>query len=643
MQEPRDVVPEGPVIGVASAVGSAPAGTPDASPDRAPAHAPAVAPAAPSATRARLSGGRLGFEQVVAALLSDGLVAPADTERAQFAAQGSRASSDVHPLVLVANLKLAASQPVGTQLGLERLTEWLAQRTDHRYLRIDPTRVDVAAATSIVSHAYARRHRILPLAVSSARLLIATSEPTDLAWLPDLVHLSRREIEVAVVNPLDLHRYTMEFYEVTRSLRHARDGREQGTGLPSFEQLVELGRVGELGADDHHVVHIVDWLLQYAYEQRASDIHLEPRRDAGRIRFRIDGVLHKVFEMPPPVMTAAVSRIKVLGRMDLGERRRPQDGRIKTRSPGGREVEMRLSTMPTAFGEKCVMRIFDPDVALKPIEELGFSADEAAGWTSLVERPHGIVLVTGPTGSGKTTTLYSTLKRLATPDVNVCSVEDPIELIAPEFNQTQVQPAIDLDFASGVRTLLRQDPDIIMIGEIRDLETAQMAVQAALTGHLVLSTLHTNDAASAITRLLDLGVPHYLIASTLNGVLAQRLVRTLCPHCKRPAKLTEVEDEGDWQPLLGAGATGPQGAALHVAPGCLECRRTGYLGRVGLYELLPLTPSLRALIRADMDLDAFARVARAQGVRGLREAAAEKVALGLTTIAEVVSVLPPLE
>ena len=587
----------------------------------------------------RLPPGRLTLDLVAAALAEDGLIGAEDVKRVQLPA-GARHSSDVHPLVLIANLKFASGQTPGTDLGLERLSEWLAQVSGLRYLRIDPTRVDVPAATAVVSHAYARRHRILPLAVNADRVLIATSEPNDLDWLPDVRHLTRREIELAVVNPLDLHRYTMEFFGVTRSVRGARDGnREQGTGMPSFEQLVELGRVGEVGADDHHIVHIVDWLLQYANEQRASDIHLEPRRDIGRVRFRIDGVMHKVFEMPPPVMNAVVSRIKVLGRMDLAERRRPQDGRIKTRSPGGREVEMRLSTMPTAFGEKCVARLFDPDTALKTIDQLGFSAQESAGWNDLVQRPHGIVLVTGPTGSGKTTTLYSTLKQLATPDVNVCSVEDPIEMIAPEFNQMQVQPSIDLDFASGVRTLLRQDPDIIMIGEIRDLETAQMAVQAALTGHLVLSTLHTNDAASAITRLLDLGVPHYLVASTLNGVLAQRLVRTLCPHCKRPSPLGEVE----WQALLGVGQTPPSGVGAHAPVGCLECRRTGYLGRIGLYELLPITPGLRRLIRPDLDLATFNRAATAEGVRSLRVAAAEKVALGLTTIPEVVSVLPPQE
>lgn len=587
-----------------------------------------------------LPPGRLMFEQVAAALLADGLVAPQDLERVRFSAHGARNASEVHPLVLLANLKLAS--PGGGELGLERLTEWLAARVGVRYLRIDPTRVDVAAVTALVSHAYARRHRFLPLAVDSERVLVATSEPLAQEWRRDLAHLSRRPVELAMVNPLDLHRYTMEFYGVTRSVRGARsDARgETGSGtLPSFEQLVELGRAGDVNADDQHIVHIVDWLLQYAYEQRASDIHLEPRRDMGRMRFRIDGVLHKVFEVPPAVMTAVVSRIKVLGRMDLAERRRPQDGRIKTRSPGGREVEMRLSTMPTAFGEKCVMRIFDPDSAFKSIDQLGFSAQEASGWNALVEQPHGIVLVTGPTGSGKTTTLYSTLKRLATPDVNVCTVEDPIEMIAPEFNQMQVQTNIDLDFASGVRTLLRQDPDIIMIGEIRDLETAQMAVQASLTGHLVLSTLHTNDASSAVTRLLDLGVPHYLLASTLNGILAQRLVRTLCPHCKQPHALQPA----DWAVLADRQMAYPDDATPYRPVGCLECRRTGFLGRIGLYELLPLGSRLRALIRPDMELAGFSRAARAEGLRTLRQAGLEKVAQGLTTIEEVLSVVPPAD
>ncbi|MDH5822057.1 GspE/PulE family protein [Luteimonas sp. RD2P54] len=558
-------------------------------------------------------------------------------DRARVSGRHGRGLEAVHPLVLLANLKLPSARVPGTELGLEQLTEWLATASGHPYRRIDPTRLDVAGVTDLISHAYARRHRILPLEVGGDHALIATSEPMALDWLADLQRLLRRRIDLVVASPLDLHRYTMEFFGVTRSVRGARDVREEGAA-PSFEQLVELGRSGDVNADDHHIVNIVDWLLQYAYGQRASDIHLEPRRDVGRVRFRIDGLLHKVFEMPPPVMSAVISRIKVLGRMDLGERRRPQDGRIKTRSPGGSEVEMRLSTMPTAFGEKCVMRIFDPDTAFKPIEQLGFDDAEAAAWNALVQQPHGIVLVTGPTGSGKTTTLYSALKRLATPDLNICTIEDPIEMVWPEFNQTQVHTAIDLTFASGVRTLLRQDPDIIMIGEIRDLDTAQMAVQASLTGHLVLSTLHTNDAPSAVTRLLDLGLPHYLIASTLNGVLAQRLVRTLCPHCRQPR---EVPDEA-WQALLGDGARPPPGET-QGAVGCLECRNTGYLGRVGLYELMPVTPALRARIRPDMELAGFTAAARQGGLRTLRDAAAAKVAQGLTTVEEVLTVLPPRE
>ena len=602
---------------------------------------PSLTPVAVPKRSSRLPlGRRLEMDKVLLPLIEDGLITVADAARAKASQRDARSAADVHPLVLIANLKLPNPQRPGAELTLERLTEWLAAETAHPYLRIDPTRVDVPAVTALISHQYAQRHRILPVAIEPERILFATCEPTDTRWLSDLQKLLRRDIALVVCNPLDLHRYSMEFFGVTRSVRGAKDAREDAPGsLPSFEQLVELGRAGEIGSDDKHVVHIVDWLLQYAYEQRASDIHLEPRRDISKMRFRIDGVLHKVFELPTPVMTGVVSRIKVLGRMDLAERRRPQDGRIKTRSPGGREVEMRLSTMPTAFGEKCVMRIFDPDTALKPIEQLGFSHDEAEGWNQIVSRPHGIVLVTGPTGSGKTTTLYSTLKRLATPDVNVCTVEDPIEMIAVEFNQMQVHHQIDLDFAAGVRTLLRQDPDIIMIGEIRDLDTAQMAVQASLTGHLVLSTLHTNDAASAITRLLDLGVPHYLIASTLSGVLAQRLVRTLCPHCKQPKPI----EPAAWYSLVDKHHAPPPPESGFGPAGCLECRRTGFLGRVGLYELLPITPLLRSLIRPDMDLAAFTRAAVGEGLRPLRLAGAEKVALGLTTVEEVLTVLPPVE
>ncbi|MNF38134.1 Type II secretion system protein E [compost metagenome] len=353
------------------------------------------------------------------------------------------------------------------------------------------------------------------------------------------------------------------------------------------------------------------------------------------MRFRIDGVLHNVYQFPPQVIMAVVSRLKSLGRMNVAEKRKPQDGRVKTRTPNGGEVELRLSTLPTAFGEKMVMRIFDPQVLLQDFDQLGFDADDLRRWQDMTGQPNGIILVTGPTGSGKTTTLYTTLKKLATPQVNLCTIEDPIEMIEPAFNQMQVQHNIDLTFASGVRALMRQDPDIIMIGEIRDLETAEMAIQAALTGHLVLSTLHTNDAPSAVSRLLELGVPHYLIKATVVGVMAQRLVRTLCPHCKAPHRVAEA----DWKELTRPWPSPSPGMA-HKAVGCTECRDTGYRGRAGVYEILQLSDSLKGLIQVDTDLLAFKRRACEEGMRSLRLAGAQKVAAGLTTIEEVLRVTP---
>ena len=386
-------------------------------------------------------------------------------------------------------------------------------------------------------------------------------------------------------------------------------------------------------------MQVVDWLWQYAFDQRASDIHLEPRRERSVIRFRIDGVMHTVYQLPPGVMSAMIARIKLLGRMDVVEKRRPLDGRIKTRNPGGDEVEMRLSTLPTAFGEKMVMRIFDPDTTVKPLEGLGFGSHDGKRWETLVAQPHGIILVTGPTGSGKTTTLYSTLKRLATDEVNVCTIEDPIEMIQPAFNQTQVQPQIDLTFAEGLRSMMRQDPDIIMVGEIRDLETAEMAIQAALTGHLVFSTLHTNDATSAITRLADLGVPPYLIGSTVIGVLAQRLVRTLCTSCKQPDAQTTRETLGEViKPWRLNGAVKP-----YRAVGCLECRMTGYRGRAGLYELLTVGDAARAFIHPVPDSARLRHQSLQDGLRPLRLAGAMKVAEGVTTLEEVLRATPAWE
>ena len=489
-----------------------------------------------------------------------------------------------------------------------------------------------------MSITYAERHRALPVDVGAREITIATCEPFDTDWLPEIEAHTRKPIKLVVASPGDVQRYTTEFYTLAKSVRAAQKTGEVA-GPANFEQLVELGKAKQLDANDAGVVQVVDWLWQYAFDQRASDIHLEPRREMGAIRFRIDGVMHTVYQLPLSVMAAMTSRIKLLGRMDVVEKRRPLDGRIKTRNPKGEEVEMRLSTLPTAFGEKLVMRIFDPESTVKSLDALGFGAHDAQRWEHLGSQPHGVILVTGPTGSGKTTTLYSTLKRLATDEVNVCTIEDPIEMIEPAFNQTQVQPQLDLNFANGLRALMRQDPDIIMVGEVRDLETAEMAIQAALTGHLVFTTLHTNDAPSAITRLLDLGVPPYLINATVLGVLAQRLVRTLCPHCKRPDEQFSKDTlDQAIQPWRMNGQFRP-----YKPVGCIECRMTGFRGRAGLYELLTVTEPFKALVNATPDLSRMRQQAAQDGMRPLRLAGAMKVAEGLTTLDEVLRATPTWE
>jgi len=522
-------------------------------------------------------------------------------------------------------------------LTLEVLTKWFADRVDLPYVKIDPLKVEVAEVTEVMSHAYAARYNILPIKVDRNTVTVATAQPFERDWELELSRIHNKEFELVIANPDDISRLLTEFYTIARSVHGARSATDaNGGNIQNLEQLMELGRSGKLDANDQHVVNIVDWLLQYAFEQRASDIHLEPRRDMCPVRFRIDGVMQEVYQIPTAVMKAVTSRIKIIGRMDVAEKRRPQDGRLKTRTEDGREVELRLSTMPTAFGEKLVMRIFDPDVLVKNFTQLGFSKNDNAIWHSMIEQPHGIILVTGPTGSGKTTTLYSTLKLLAKPEVNVCSIEDPIELIEPAFNQMQVQKNIDLDFASGVRTLLRQDPDIIMIGEIRDMETAEIAIQAALTGHLVLSTLHTNDAPSAVTRLLDIGVPPYLIQSSVLGIMAQRLVRTLCPYCKQP---TELSDEG-WNELVRPWkAKKPE--TVYKPVGCLECRDTGYQGRKGIYEMFKFSDETRHMVTKDCDIHDLRKQAVKDGLQPLRLSGANKVAKGETTVEEVLRVAPP--
>ncbi|KQV80145.1 type II secretion system protein E [Massilia sp. Root351] len=584
----------------------------------------------------------LDLQQIFTWLLADGLVEKANVKAAYAQAQGilKNTVGAMHPLCAVAHCKLLSAQPPHRLLTLDMLTEWLAGHAKLPFYRIDPLKIDFTKVADVMSANYASRFNILPVEMSMDTLVVATADPFAHEWEAEIAKISRRVVRRVISNPLDIAQYTSQFFALAKSIKKANKSNGQDLALRNnFEQLVELGKSNrQVDANDQHVINIVDWLWQYAFEQRASDIHLEPKRDLGTIRFRIDGVLHQVYQVPAVVMIAMTARIKLLGRMDVIEKRRPQDGRIKTRTAGGQEIELRLSTLPTAFGEKLVMRIFDPEVVVKTLPELGFPEDDAARWDALTKRPHGIILVTGPTGSGKTTTLYTTLKALATSEVNVCTVEDPIEMVEPAFNQMQVQPGIDLSFADGVRALMRQDPDIIMVGEIRDLATAEMAIQAALTGHLVLSTLHTNDAPSAVMRLLELGVPHYLLEATLIGIMAQRLVRTLCPDCKSPDG--QIADDV-WQGIGGAWDL-PKPERVYRPLGCPECRQTGYRGRTGIYELLTVTEAFSQQVQEETDIAALRRQSIADGMKPLRIAGAYKIAEGVTSAEEVLKVTSAL-
>ena len=575
----------------------------------------------------------LDLKYLLATLLAQGRIHQSCAEQALVC--GREAPDDaLHPLVFLANRQLCDPSQPGKILDIETLTAWLAHQAEQPYLRLDPLQIDAATVTGLMSFAFAQRHAILAVAADDAAITIASTQPWVSSWEADLRQVLKRPIKRVIANPLEIQRLSVEFFQLAKSVTGAALNDQQASVRTDLEQLITLGTsTGEADANDAHTVKIVDWLFQYAFEQRASDIHIEPRREQGCVRFRIDGVLHDVYQFPPQVTMAVISRLKGLGRMDVAEKRKPQDGRIKTRTPSGAEVELRLATLPTAFGEKMVMRIFDPQVLLKNFDQLGLTPEDLQRWQQMTTRPNGIILITGPTGSGKTSTLYATLKQLATSKINLCTLEDPIEMIEPAFNQMQVQPNIDLTFANGVRALLRQDPDIIMLGEIRDLETAEVAIQAALTGHLVLSTLHTNDAPSAISRLQELGVAPYLIKATLLGVMAQRLLRTLCPACKTECPLSP----GDWAGFA-PDWTHPPPAQACRAKGCAQCRDTGYSGRVGVYEVMLMSEKLKALIGPDTDLNAIRSLACVQGMLGLRLAAAHKVATGATSIEEALRV-----
>lgn len=577
----------------------------------------------------------LDLRGVLMDLVRDGRIHQEDANMV-LGANRSREQSIMHPVIYIGSQNLDDLANHGKLLTLDALTDWLAEKSHHPLVHIDPMKINVAKVTEVMGYAFAKRHGILCVDVSPDEVTVACLQPFVAGWEPQLEHVARRRVKRVIANPADIERFMVEFYNLSRSINNANGN--TASAITNFEQLVELGKATDPDANDQHIVKIVDWLLQYAYDQRASDIHIEPRRDFGKIRFRIDGILHNVYELPISVSTAVTSRFKVLARMDIAEKRKPQDGRIKTRRADGSEIELRMSTLPTAFGEKLVLRIFDPEVLMRSFTDLGLVGDDFKRWMSMLERPNGIVLVTGPTGSGKTTTLYTSLRKISTSEVNVSTIEDPIEMVEETFNQTQVYHKIGLDFAAGIRALMRQDPDIIMVGEIRDLETAQMAVQAALTGHLVISTVHTNDAPSTVARMLDLGVPHYLINATLLGVMAQRLVRTLCPHCKEEGQIGADE----WQALVAPWKVAAP-TKVYKPVGCLECRNTGYLGRQGIYEILLLSDSLKDKVQANCDIVELRKQAMKEGMRTLRLSGAQKIAAGLTTMEEVLRVAPPPE
>jgi general secretion pathway protein E len=542
-----------------------------------------------------------------------------------------RLEDEVSSIEVAASLNMEIPGMPGQVLTEDMISEEVAKHAGLPFQKIDPLKLNPEIVTQILSRAFARRSISVPIAREDDTLTLAVADPYNIEVVENVERMGYK-IKRIVAPKTDILKIITEFYGFRSSVTAAARELTSEVDLGNLEQFVKMKSVSEIEATDKHIVNAVEFLFRYAFDQRASDIHIEPKRDVSEVRLRIDGMLNTIHRTPKAVHSAFVSRIKMLSRMDIAEKRRPQDGRIKTEYKF-REVELRVSTMPTAFGEKVVIRIFDPDILLQDLEEIGFSPREYELFRSFITRPNGIILVTGPTGSGKTTTLYSALKTVATPEVNVVTVEDPVEMVHDKFNQVSIQPQIGITFGSMLRTILRQDPDIIMVGEIRDLETAENAVQAALTGHLVFSTLHTNDAPSTITRLMDLGVPSYLIASTIIGVMGQRLVRKICKQCEKAYELLPEEAQA-----IGLSSGRDQKVVVKYGEGCAQCRGTGYQGRTGIFEVMELNDRMRALIHDKSDAEVIRKAAVADGMVGLREAAVLKMLKGETTFDEVIRV-----
>src|SRR5216684_3682726 len=597
---------------------------------------------AASSTAIQRTGADFTTGFVLEALVRDGLLTaeqgqevlakePAARARVLKSIGAEASRYDVSPIEIVAAFQIPLPNGRGGTLDQDQISSAVARAAKIDYRKIDPLTLDMALATRTVSKPYAQKHVLLPLERSSpGKLVVAVANPLDRELFENLRRLTGMSVEPVLSAKVDILKAIEDIYGFKKTLARAADDFSHSPEIQNFEQLLSISEKQELDASDKPIVQAVDYLLRYAFDNRASDIHIEPKPETSLVRLRIDGVLHSVYTLPLGVHPPLVSRIKMISRMDISEKRRPQDGRIKTERDG-REVELRVSTLPTAFGEKVVIRIFDPDTLVKDIAELGFEQDEKEIFESWIDQPHGLILVTGPTGSGKTTTLYSALKALAGPDVNVTTIEDPIEMVWDAFNQVQVQPKLGLDFANSLRHILRQDPDVIMVGEIRDHETAENAIQSALTGHLVLSTLHTNDAIGAISRMKDLGVPPFLLASSVIGVMAQRLLRRTCAHCAVEVSLTADELAALQVPL----PLLPGGVKLIKGTGCVRCRGTGFLGRIGVFEILSVNSEMRELINRSASFSELQACAKRSGTRVLREAAVRKLARGLTSVEEV--------